>query len=165
VPRKPIERAIQPSLIDRLIDREPENRTEATDARNQSLQELKNSVRRDLEWLLNSRRTPIEPPPSAKELWRSVYSFGLPDFTGVALTKGEDLNQLARIVETAVTTFEPRLLNVTVSVRPLEENSHTLRFQIDALMRTEPAPARVSFDTTLELTKGKYEVAGEARAR
>lgn len=159
------QRAILPSLIDRLIDREPGNRKEAQDARNQSLKELKDSVRRDLEWLLNSRRCPVEPAPSAKELWRSVYCFGLPDITGVALRSGEDRNRLARMVETVVATFEPRLQNVTVSMKPVALDSHVLRFQIEALLRTEPAPARVFFDTTLELTKGEYEVAGETRAR
>jgi predicted component of type VI protein secretion system len=57
------------------------------------------------------------------------------------------------------------LLNVTVSMKPVAHDSHVLRFQIEALLRTEPAPARVFFDTTLELSKGQYEVAGETRAR
>jgi predicted component of type VI protein secretion system len=69
------------------------------------------------------------------------------------------------MVETVVATFEPRLQNVTVSMKPVALDSHVLRFQIEALLRTEPAPARVFFDTTLELTKGEYEVAGETRAR
>ena len=163
--KNPHQRVIRPSLIDRLIDREPENRKEAPDARAQSLRELKDSVRRDLEWLLNSRRCPVEPPLSAKELWRSVYCYGLPDITGVALHTGEDRSRLARLVEAAVAAFEPRLQNVTVSMKPVAMDSHVLRFQIEALLRTEPAPARVSFDTTLELTKGEYEVGGESRAR
>jgi hypothetical protein len=33
------------------------------------------------------------------------------------------------------------------------------------LLRTDPAPARVSFDTTLELTSGEYEIEGESHAR
>jgi len=165
VAQKPNQRVILPSLIDRLIDREPGNRKEAQDARAQSLRELKDSVRRDLEWLLNSRRCPIEPAPSAKELWRSVYCYGLPDITGVSLSRGEDRNKMARMVETVVATFEPRLLNVTVSMNPVAQDSHVLRFQIEALLRTEPAPARVFFDTTLELAKGQYEVAGDTRAR
>jgi type VI secretion system protein ImpF len=165
VAKKPNQQILLPSLIDRLIDREPENRKEARDARAQSLREMKDSVRRDLEWLLNTRRCPVEPAPSAKELLRSVYCYGLPDITGVSLSRGEDQNRLARLVETVVATFEPRLQNVTVSMKPVAQDSHMLRFQIEALLRTEPAPSRVFFDTTLELTKGEYEVAGETRAR
>jgi len=165
VAKKPYQHVLQPSLIDRLIDREPGNRKEAQDSRNQSLKELKDSVRRDLEWLLNSRRCPVEPPASAKELRRSVYFYGLPDTTGMSIASGEDRNRLARMLEGVVSAYEPRLLNVTVSMKPVTADSHVLRFQIEALLRSEPAPARVFFDTTLELTKGEYEVAGETRAR
>ena len=158
-------RTIQPSLIDRLIDREPNNRNEAEGARAQSFKELKDGVRRDLEWLLNSRRTPIEPPTSSKELLRSVYFFGLPDITGVALNSAEERYRLAHIVEAAIAIFEPRLLNVTVSMKPKAADSHMLRFQIEALLRTEPAPARVFFDTTLEMISGQYEIGSDTRAR
>ena len=64
--RKSHERSIRPSLLDRLIDEEPGNRGEAPDRRAQSLKELKDSVRRDLEWLLNSRRPPVEPAQSRR---------------------------------------------------------------------------------------------------
>jgi predicted component of type VI protein secretion system len=50
-------------------------------------------------------------------------------------------------------------------MKPVTPDSHLLRFQIEGLLRTEPAPARVFFDTTLELSRGEYEVAGETRAR
>ena len=163
--RKSHERSIKPSLLDRLIDEEPGNRTEAPDRRAQSLKELKDSVRRDLEWLLNSRRAPVEPVLTAKELWRSVYCFGLPDTTGMAMSSAEDRNRMARMVATAVAAFEPRLMNVTVNMEPASATSRVLRFQIEALLRMEPSPARVFFDTKLELTSGEYEVTGDDRAR
>jgi type VI secretion system protein ImpF len=163
--RKSHERSIRPSLLDRLIDDEPRNRGEAPDRRAQSLKELKDSVRRDLEWLLNSRRSPVEPALSAKELWRSVYCYGLPDTTGMAMSSAEDRGRMARMVTTAVAAFEPRLLNVTVNMEPAAAGNRILHFQIEALLRMEPAPARVFFDTKLELSSGEYEVTGDARAR
>jgi len=65
--RRSHERGIKPSLLDRLIDDEPRNRAEAQDRRAHSLKELKDSVRRDLEALLNSRRSPPNPrsPPKS----------------------------------------------------------------------------------------------------
>lgn len=39
-----------------------------------------------------------------------------------------------------------------------------IHFQIEALLRTEPSPERVYFDSTLELTSGEYQVEGEERA-
>ena len=162
---KPIDRSIRPSLLDRLIDEEPGNRNEAPDRRAQSLKELKDSVRRDLEWLLNSRRSPAEPALSAKELWRSVYCYGLPDTTGLAMTSAEDRTRMARMVASAVAAFEPRLTNVTVSMDPPTASSRVLHFQIEGLLKMEPSPARVFFDTKLELSSGEYEVTGDDRAR
>ncbi|MGA2116377.1 MAG: type VI secretion system baseplate subunit TssE [Bryobacteraceae bacterium] len=163
--RRPHERSLKPSLLDRLIDDEPRNRTEAAGRRSQSLNELKDSVRRDLEWLLNSRRPPWEPAPAAKELWRSVYCYGLPDTTSLAMTSDEDRNRMVRMVAAAVAAFEPRLMNVRVTMEPASSTSRVLHFQIEALLRMEPSPARVFFDTTLELANGEYAVAGDDRAR
>ena len=52
------EQTVTQSVLDRLIDREPASRSEAALTRAQSVRQLKVSLRRDLEWLLNSRRTP-----------------------------------------------------------------------------------------------------------
>ena len=162
--RKGTPRTILPSVLDRLIDKEPANRNEPASWRSQSLKELKDSVRRDLEWLLNARRTPMEPQPSSRELWKSVYTYGLPDSTGLALRSAEDRAKLARAVEFAIATFEPRLVNVSVSIPPKASSSMKVHFQIEALLRTEPSPERVFFDSTLELSSGEYEVEGEERA-
>ena len=162
--RKSNERVIKPSLLDRLIDDEPGNRAEAPDRRAQSLKELKDSVRRDLEWLLNSRRSPAEPAVSAKELWRSVYCYGMPDTTGMALNSADDQSRMTRMVQTAVTAFEPRLMNVTVTMEPASLATRILHFRIEGLLRMEPSPARVLFDTKLELMSGEYEVSGDGRA-
>ena len=78
-----------PSVLDRLVDPDPRMRSRQGFPASQSLRELKDSVRRNLEWLLNSRRTPEEPPPDAKELPRSVYWYGLPDITSFALSSDE----------------------------------------------------------------------------
>ena len=51
---------ITPSVFDRLLDFEPQLTSEAPKSRAKSLRELKQSVRRDIEWLLNTRRTPME---------------------------------------------------------------------------------------------------------
>lgn len=163
--KKSSQRNILPSLLDRLIDDEPGNRNEARDRQAQSLNDLKDSVRRDIEWMLNTRRPPMEPPESAKELWKSVYCYGLPDTTGMVISSVEDRSRMAKMVATAIGIFEPRLINVNVDMAESPGTDRNLRFRIEAMLRVEPAPARVSFDTTLELTSGEYEVQGEQRAR
>ena len=113
-----LESGITVSLLDRLTDNEPGVIIEPPWTRAQSLRQLKASIRRDIEFLFNARRTPINPPASARELPRSVYAYGLPDVTGVSLDTDDDQHHLARAMESAITLFEPRLTNVIVVLQP-----------------------------------------------
>ena len=163
----PRETSVQllPSLVDRLIDHEPKAPSEAPATRSQSLREMKESLRRDLEWLLNSRRTPIEPPSSATEVRRSVFWYGLPDYTAYPLKAETDRRRLARLIETTIASFEPRLTSVTVTMQEGGAVRRVLRFHIEGMMRLDPAPERVFFDAKLELSTSNYRIEGETRAR
>lgn len=151
-------------MLDRLIDLEPGRQAEAPMSRAQSLRRLKAAVKRDLEWLLNTRRTIQEAPPGAGELERSLYYYGLPDFTGLSLRSTRDQQKLLKMLESTIAQFEPRLANVRVTMEPVGENARLLRFIIEGLLRVDPAPERVSFDTVLELSSGRYQVMGESGA-
>ena len=151
--------AVTLSTLDRLIDEDPEVSTEPIPSRSQSVRQLKDAVRRDLEWLLNTRRIAVPPDESLKEVNRSVYVYGLPDFTAFSLNSPKDQQKLVRHLQSTVKLFEPRLANVKIV--PLEggpSNTRTLRFRIEGLLLMDPAPEHVSFDTVLELTSGDYEV-------
>jgi type VI secretion system protein ImpF len=163
--RTETEGTITLSVLDRLIDYEPAHHTEAPPTRAQSLRRLKAAVKRDLEWLLNTRRTIQEAPPGASELERSVYHYGLPDFIGLSLRSTRDQQKLLKMLESTIAQFEPRLTSVRVRMEPLTENARLLRFVIEGLLRVDPAPERVSFDTVLELSSGRYQVMGEPGAR
>ncbi len=152
------------SVLDRLIDLEPKNQQEAPLTRAQSLRRLKAALKRDLEWLLNTRRTPEELPGPAPELERSLYYYGLPDFTGLSLRSTRDQQKITKMLESTIAKFEPRLAGVRVRMEPLSEHARMLRFVIEGLLRIDPAPERVSFDTVLELSSGQYQVRGEPGA-
>jgi type VI secretion system protein ImpF len=142
-----------------LIDSEPRNAKEFAPTRGQSVRQLKESVRRDLEWLLNTRLVAIPPDERLREVNRSLYVYGLPDFSAYSLSNPDDQNKLVRHLQIAIKTFEPRLAKVRVV--PLEvsgANTRTLRFRIEALLLMDPAPEHVSFDTLLQLSSGEYEV-------
>jgi hypothetical protein len=63
MPRPEADVPLVPSILDRVIDLEPRVSTEPPAARARQLAQIKESVERDLEWLLNSKRTP-EPVPT-----------------------------------------------------------------------------------------------------
>jgi type VI secretion system protein ImpF len=139
------------SVLDRLIDREPKSQVEAPLSRSQSVRMMKTAVRRDLEWLLNSRRIPQEPGESLKELNRSVYVYGLPDFSQYASASAADRANLVRQVLAAIKLFEPRLTEVrVVPVESAETGIQEFRFRIEGLLLMDPSPEPISFDTTVE---------------
>lgn len=153
------------SVLDRLIDKEPRMASEAPLTRSQSVRMMKTAVQRDLEWLLNSRRIFIEPDESLKELNRSVYVYGLPDFSNYGAASAPDRAKLLRQLMTAIKLFEPRLLNVRlVPVESEGTGIQELRFRIEGLLAMDPAPEPVSFDTVVELRSSNCRVSGGPNA-
>ena len=146
------------SLLDRLIDQEPDRNLEPPMTRAQSLRELRAALRRDLEWLLNTRRTIEEPPESLREVERSVYNYGVHDTSSLYLRSPKDQEFLAKSIKTAINFFEPRLQAVSVSIEPTTDEVHGIHFSIEGLLRMDPAPEPVFFDTLLEPTSGEYKV-------
>ena len=150
-------------LLDRLIDREPQNRNEALPTRAQSVRQLKAALRRDLEWLLNTRRINEAAGEEFPELSRSLYNYGLPEITSLGFSNPKDRQRLLRSLEATIRLFEPRLSGVKVAMLDPGASgaNRILRFQIEALLEMDPAPEQVTFDTVLQLTSGEYEVRGE----
>src|SRR5580765_2383418 len=97
------------SVLERLIDRDPGAGAEAPLTRTQSVRLLKASLRRDLEWLLNTRRTPEAVGREFGLLERSLYNYGVPDLTALNRESSRDRGRLAHIIEQTLAAFEPRL--------------------------------------------------------
>jgi type VI secretion system protein ImpF len=154
------------SVLDRLIDREPNTQVEAPPTRPQSLHALRASLRRDLEWLLNTRRTPDEAGDDLREVKRSMFNYGFPDFTHFTLASPKDQQRMLRALEDTIRLFEPRLQQVHIVPVDADTSDHTrmVRFQIEAMLRIDPAPVPITFDTVLSLTSGEYQVKGERGA-
>lgn len=149
---------ITPSVLDRLLDFEPDLSSEAPKSRSKSLRELKNSVRRDLEWLLNTRRYIIEVPETLEETAKSVALYGLPDFTGTVANNPNQQKRLIKQIETAIKFFEPRFLDLKVTIEPLDYLERALKFRIDARLDVDPAPEPISFDTVFQLGASQFSV-------
>jgi type VI secretion system protein ImpF len=160
MPTKEREGPVTLSLMDRLVDLEPERKLEPALSRAQSVRELKASLRRNLEWLLNSRRMIEESPASLKEVARSLYNYGLPDVSSLYLRSAKDQAFLLESIKTAIDIFEPRLMNVKVRLEAATDDRRVLRFAIEGLLRMDPAPEQVLFDTVLEPMSGQYQVKG-----
>jgi type VI secretion system protein ImpF len=153
------------SVLDRLIDADPKRSQELPLNRAQSLREFKASVCRDLEWLFNSRQ-PLEAPQVSKTLRNSLFCYGLPDITSLSVANIRDRKRLSQALEEAVRAFEPRILNPRVTLASTEVGKiQRLRFIIEGLLRVDPSPEPVSFDTVLDVASGEYKVPGDSSAR
>ncbi|HVH11841.1 MAG TPA: type VI secretion system baseplate subunit TssE [Longimicrobium sp.] len=161
-PRDP-ERTVRLSVLDRLLGDDDDGGPGTPWAR--SVTRLKAALLRDLEWLLNTRRT-IEPAGDSYPLAQaSVLHYGLPDLTSLAAGSHEVRNEVLRHVEEAIQRFEPRLSRVrVVSVEDAPGGGRELRFAVEGLLQMEPEPQRVTFDTVLEVASGAFQVSGGTRA-
>lgn len=149
---------ITPTVLDRLLDFEPDLSSESPKSRSRSLRELKQSVRRDLEWLLNTRRYPGEVPERLEEVQNSVVMYGLPDFTALGAKSPHEQKRLVKELEVALKIFEPRFMDLKITLEPPSQTERVLRFRIDARLKVEPTPEPISFDTVLALGSGEYVV-------
>ena len=153
---------LQPSLLDRLTDNEPERRQESRDARVLSPSRLRDCVRRDLAWLLNT--THLKAMQSLDEypqVARSVLNYGLPDLAG-RTTSSLDTTMLEQVIRKVILDFEPRLvartLRVKLFVDEKQMNHNSMSFDIEAELWAQPLPLRLFLRTAIDLETGTTEV-------
>jgi type VI secretion system protein ImpF len=164
--KREIERTVQPSVLDRLTDEDPQSSQDPRITYAESLRQFKRTVQRDLEWLLNTRQIPFPAPEEFPELRASLYNYGIPDITSMSRDSLDARTQLLSQVEEALRVFEPRLANISISVVEVEGEAHRreLRFIVDATLRLDPTPEQVMFDTVLHFTSGQIDVMSKGNA-
>lgn len=142
---------VQLSVLDRLLDDAPGELREVAPGRSAALLALRAAVRRDLEALLNSRLRPRSTPKELGEVDQSVVGFGIPDFVAVSAEGGEWRERLRRALEEKIRRYEPRFIRVAVTLLQDGEGlERSIRFRIEALLRADPAPEQLSFDSRIE---------------
>ena len=159
----PLER-LQPALLDRLTDEEPDAKQEAREKRVMSKSRLRQAVLRDLAWLFNATRleadTDLSHAPAAQ---RSVINFGLPALSGRSAT-AVDVGDLERSIRQAILDFEPRILPDTLEVKALViasqlDHHNVIGIQIRGQLWAQPVPLELLVRTEIDLETGKAEIA------
>ena len=154
---------LQPSLLDRLTDNNPESQVESRAQRVLSIQQLRKSVIRDLGWLLNTgnleARQNLDRYPAATH---SVVNYGMPDIAGI--TTGDiEVDAVEQAVKQAIIDFEPRILRNTLVVKMVVDqeamSSNSVVFEIEGELWAQPVPLRVFLKTELDLETGDVKVA------
>jgi type VI secretion system lysozyme-related protein len=142
---------LRPSILDRLIDSDPRSTQEVEPSKHQQLRDLRKSVKRDLESLLNTRYRIISPPEELTQLESSILNYGLADLATVNITDLAKRREFTRNLEGLLKRYEPRFKTVNVNYQENPDSSdRTLRFRIDATIYADPSPEVIVFDSVLE---------------
>jgi len=146
------------TILDRLVDMEPGVSHEPVQRLLYDIRQVKAMVIRDIENLLNTRRQILLIPASYKELNKSVFMYGLGDFTSENPKSANVRRTLRQDIEKAIAIFEPRLKNVSVHLGEDPKKERNLRFRISGMLVVEPETEPVSFDTFFDTNKGEYTI-------
>lgn len=172
----PINNYIPSSVLNRLV-------TGTSYNSDGGIGQLKQSVKENLEWLLNTTQATTYKPsnkrngekeqeddPAKKwpQVCRSVAAYGLPEFSQLNPNNEADCDYICEVLKDAIELFEPRLDQVRVTLAKEKEGEggsqenkkykQTIGFEIRALLRVEPRPELVVFDAKSDARHGKYEV-------
>jgi type VI secretion system protein ImpF len=146
------------------LDENPGVATDPPAQESKSHRDLRRSVRRDVENLLNTRQRALSWPKNMQELDCSLLSYGIPDFAAINLGSAEGRDEVRRVLELTIRRNEPRFQNIKITlldnVEPLDRGR---RFRIEAPLRVEPTPEPVTFDSVLEPVTGNFELKGRDR--
>jgi type VI secretion system protein ImpF len=153
-----------PGLFDRLLG-VPLRGATGTSVARISVEELKDSVARDLEALLNTRSVlPEGVLDGYPECSRSIITYGLCDFADRSLSSPSDRAYICARLVAVVTQHEPRLREVQASLELREGSVNNLKFSITALLVASTSEQPVSFDAFLQPSILQYSISKAGRA-
>jgi len=152
---------LQPSLLDRLTDNSPKTETESREERVLSFRQLRKSVIRDLEWMLNTGHLETTQDLSEyPEVRRSVLNYGIPDIAG-ATASSMDAYQLELALRQAILDFEPRILPHNLRIQIIRDDKemsiNSIILEIEGEVWGQPVPEHLYLKTVLDLELGLFQ--------
>lgn len=156
---RPQDRVLARSVLDRLLDPNPDLENDPPAGLSEQMREMRETMRRDLEALLNTRRRPSAPPAALAELKDALVSYGVDGIVSANLVTDESKLALARAVEKRIALFETRLSDVRVTIlRNSTATERTLRMRIQATFRLHDGMPPISFESTIDPSTQRFLV-------
>ncbi|MDP3083213.1 MAG: type VI secretion system baseplate subunit TssE [Rubrivivax sp.] len=154
---------LQPALLDRLTDDEPDSQVEAVESRVINRNRLRELVLRDLAWLFNVVQPGAEIDwTGASHAKSSVLNFGLPSLSGQTASTIDPLVLQSRIRQ-AIVDHEPRILPDTLVVEAILSQSqldhhNQIGIRISGQLWAQPVPLELMLQTNIDLETGRIAV-------
>jgi type VI secretion system protein ImpF len=152
----PLER-LQPCLLDRLTDDDPDKQEESRNQRVISIQRYKRGVLRDLEWLFNSSaHLPEEGKGGLRledypEALKSVLNYGIRHLCGLM---APNMEELERAMVQAIQIFEPRIIRNSIKIKAVMEHQ-MITFEMHGEVWANPVPEELFIRTKVDLESGQ----------
>jgi type VI secretion system protein ImpF len=150
---------IQPCLLDRLTDENPEAVKESRNERVISVKRYREGVLRDLIWLLNAKaHTDQDGLDEFPEAARSVLNFGTRDLCGL-ISSSLDLSALEQEIAEAMRRLEPRINPGSLAVTAVsgsQKFANGIAVEIRGDLWAYPVPEQLYIRTEIDLDTGKY---------
>ena len=163
MPELTAQERLQPSLLDRLVDWQPQQKLEPLESRVMTKQSLRAAVLRDLQWLFNCEAHGAEfdsgrYPHTAD----SVLNFGLPTLSG-QYASSVQASVIEAGIKRAILRFEPRILPKTLEVELVsEQTSMNAHNRVSLLLRgmlwAQPIPIEFLLRSRIDLEEGRITV-------
>jgi type VI secretion system protein ImpF len=163
---QPPRERLRPSLLDRLTDEAPDQRSEAAGQFLASERLYREAVLRDLRWLFNtSSDAPHLDHTGAQTPRHSVLNFGIPPLAGLRMSEIEWHN-IEQEIHQAIIAFEPRIIPASLEVRciPAEEalsHYNLLALRIRGHLHAVPYPLEFLLRSEIDLESGQVNLVPE----
>ncbi|MDP3672621.1 MAG: type VI secretion system baseplate subunit TssE [Telluria sp.] len=145
-------------FLDRLLY-DPGEHARAGHGVDLTLAQFKSGIARDLEALLNTRTAiPCEALAGYPECSNSILNYGLSDFSHLCLGSSVDRDTICAAVKVAIERHEPRLSNVSASLRIAPGSTYRVDLVISAMLQTQAASEPVQFDAQLDSATQQYSI-------
>jgi|SanBayMetagenome_1026888.scaffolds.fasta_scaffold56253_2 type VI secretion system protein ImpF len=148
----------EPSILDRLIDENPDLAQESNDQHGLSLDEIRENIGRDLEALLNTRISWLDIPERFPRVSDSIVAYGIPDLNNVVLDSRRSVDWLRDRIAESISRFDKRLSRVMVRVESLDSETHQLKLRIDAVLAVDPEPIAVHYVPFLDFVRREFKI-------
>lgn len=147
-----------PTLFEKLFDDQPRYISEINPLRRWNIDELKGSVARDLEALLNTRSCFSKSLDNYPLVRRSVLNFGILDFVGLSTANPEHCDRICHEIEQTIADHDPRLSQINVEMAMDSDHVGSLLFTIRAVLVVYPINEMISFDAVLQPSTQQYSI-------
>lgn len=142
-------------VFDRLIDEDPDTPAEMPVKRYYTQAEVIQSIQREILRILNTRTT-------AKRVNYDLFSdedrnfglpemFGLADFSQLDAANHSEWHRIETLCEQAISRYEPRIKNVTVTIVDFNKQTHALNLTIQADLALKEFQGEVTFPTLFSI--------------